>query len=109
MAITLQQTYGTNATQDATNLTLVKADFADVSLTSAANNSAQALIAAQFLKWASVLTEANQNLDTTQLITIERNLESLTTRGGNTYTRVSYTINFDKLTPTVVIDPDDFT
>lgn len=108
MAITLQQTHGTNATQDATSVTLTKADFADVSLTSAANNSAQALVAAQFLKWAALLTEANQNLDATQLITITRDLESLTTRGGNTYTRVSYTINFDKLTPAITIDPDDF-
>ncbi|HEY9653640.1 MAG TPA: hypothetical protein V6C95_23465 [Coleofasciculaceae cyanobacterium] len=108
MTIDLQQTHGTNATQDLTNLTLVKADFADVGLSPDANDSAQALVAAQFLKWAAVLTEENQNLDSSQLITIARDLESITTRGGNTYTRVSYSINFDKLTPTITIDPDDF-
>ncbi len=108
MAITLQQTHGTNATQDATNVTLVKADFADVGLSPDANDSAQSLVVAQFMKWVAIFTEANQNLDSTQLITITRDLESLTTRGGNTYTRVSFSVNFDKLTPTIVIDPDDF-
>lgn len=108
MAINLAQVFGNNATQDATSLTLNKADFADVSLTAEAANTAQALVAAQFLKWAAVLTEENQNLDSSQLITINRDLESITTRGGNTYTRVTYSINFDKLTPTITIDPDSF-
>lgn len=108
MTVSLAQTHGTNATQDATTVTLVKADYLDVGLDSPETSSAQALVAAQFLKWAAFLTEANQPLDATQLITISRDLESLTTRGENTYTRVSYTINFDKLTPAVVIDPDDF-
>jgi hypothetical protein len=108
MTITLDQLFGAGATQDATTLTLSKADFVGVGLNGAADNSAQSLFVAIFLKAAQVLTEANQALDSTQLVTLGRDLDSLITRDGNTYTRVGYSSNFDKLTPTTVIDPDDF-
>ena len=108
MAITLAQLFGPNATQDATTFTLHKADFADVGLRASADNPAQALFVAIFLKAAQILTEENQALDSSQLVMLGRDLDSLTTRSGNTYTRVGYTSNFDKLTPTVILDPDDF-
>lgn len=109
MPISLTQLFGAGATQTATSITLQKADFADIGLDASETNSAQSLFAAIFLKAAQILTEDNQALDISQLILVLRDLDSLTTRSGNTYTRVGYSVSFDKLTPTIVVDPDDFT
>ena len=108
MPITLAQLFGPNATQDATTLTISKADLAAVGLNPLADNPAQGLFVGIFLMAAQILTDANQALDPTQLVTLGRDFDSLTTRDGNTYTRVGYSCNFDKLTPTITIDPDDF-
>ncbi|MBC1242280.1 hypothetical protein GNE10_35350, partial [Nostoc sp. 2RC] len=54
---TLTQVFGANATQDATTITITKADLTGVGLTAASENTAESLFTAIVLKAQTALTE----------------------------------------------------
>ena len=106
---TLQQVFGANAVQDATTLTISKADL--TGLTASASNRAEALFVAILLKAKSYLTETNYDSNTDQSITIvtpDYNAQSLVTRGTQQYRQYTENINLFKIDNTGAIDPDDF-
>lgn len=106
---TLQQVFGTNATQTATTLTVSKADL--TGLTASATNSAESLFVAILLKAKSYLTETNYEANTDQSITIvtpDFNAQSLVTRGTQQYRQYTENINLFKIDASGALDPDDF-
>lgn len=111
MEPTLTQVFGAGATQDATTITITKANL--VGLTASANNTAEALLTG-ILKTAAVnLTDANRDLNIDQSVVIDLSqTPSFTTRiNGNTtetYIRNTISVELDKAYGTVEIDPDDY-
>ncbi|MBW4598726.1 MAG: hypothetical protein KME29_03830 [Calothrix sp. FI2-JRJ7] len=103
---TLTQVFGTNATQDATTITIYKADL--TGLTATANNSAESILAAIDLKASSYLTQTNQDLNPDQSIVIEQGTGSITTRNNLNYREYNLTITLSKLDTQSAIDPNDF-
>lgn len=108
---TLQQVFGANALQDATTLTITKADL--VGLTADANNTAEALLTG-ILKTAAVnLTDTNRDSNIDQSVVVDLSqIPTFTTRiNGNstdTYIRNTISVELDKAYGTVDIDPDDY-
>ncbi len=106
---TLQQIFGTNSTQTATELVISKADL--TGLTASANNSAESLFVAILLKAKSFLTTANYDLNIDQSVTVvtpDFNAQSLVTRNNIQYRQYSETVNLYKVDSSSAIDPDDF-
>ncbi|WP_414546514.1 hypothetical protein [Nostoc sp. CCY0012] len=105
---TLQQVFGANAIQDATTITIVKADL--TGLTADANNTAESLLAAINLKAQTYLTQANFDANLDQSIYIESGFSSFTTRGVNndSYRVDPVTITFVKPDSNSTLDPDDY-
>jgi hypothetical protein len=104
---TLQQVFGSNAVQDATTLTISKADL--TGLTASANNTAESLLVALILKAETYLNDTNQanNIDQSVSITTATT-PSFTNRNNVVYIRDSITVEIDKIAPTLTIDPDDY-
>lgn len=108
---TLQQVFGANATQDATKITIQKADLAGVGLTASANNSAESLLVAILLNAKTTLTPANYETNIDQSITIETpgfNAQSLVTRNNTQYRQYTQTVNLYKVDSSAALNPDDF-
>lgn len=105
---TLQQIFGTNASQTSTDIILKKADFTDVNLTASATNRAEALFAAIMLKALLYLTPTNQESNVDIQITIEPSYESLVTRNSQTYRQKTYSFNFQRLDTGTALRADDF-
>lgn len=105
---TLQAVFGANATQDATTITIYKADL--TGLTASANNRAEALFTAISLKAKSGLTKTGFDADTDQSIYIDSGYPTFTFRGSNndSYRVDQLTINLAKPDTASVIDPDDY-
>lgn len=105
---TLQQVFGTNAVQDATTITITKADL--TGLTAGANNSAESLLAAINLKAKAYLTQTNFDANIDQSIVIENGFSSFTIRGTNndSYRLDQITISLAKLDTASTLDPDDY-
>jgi hypothetical protein len=108
---TLIQVFGANAVQDATTITITKADL--VGLTPSANNTAEALLTG-ILKTAAVnLTDANREANIDQSVFVDLSqTPSFTTRvNGNTtetYIRNTISVELDKAYGVNEIDPDDY-
>lgn len=100
--------FGATATQDATTVTLTKADFTGVGLTASATNHGEAVLVAILKKAATALTVAAQVANPDQQITIEQGVTGTVIRDGNTYRQYPYTVNLQKLEPADTVDPDDF-
>ena len=105
---TLQEVFGSFATQSDVALTINKSNLAEVGLTAANDNSAEALLAAIIAIAQKHLTLTNQDSNPDQSITIDDGLPSLITRSDNTYRQISKTINFEKLDTQTTFDPDDY-
>jgi hypothetical protein len=107
---TLIQVFGANAVQDATTLTITKADLASAGLTASANNTAESLIIAMLLKSKTYLSEENRDLNIDQSVTIADGLTpSTASRNNQIYLRNSLSIEIDKLLDGATnIDPDDY-
>lgn len=110
MEPTLIQVFGTNAIQDATTLTISKADLTSVGLTPSANNTAESLLLAIMLKFKSVLTDTARDTNVDQSVAVVEGFSpSITTRNNTTYLRNTISVEVDKvLTGADVIDPDDY-
>lgn len=105
----LTQVFGAGATQDATTLTISKADLASVGLTAALNNNPEALVVALVLKWASYLNETNQTTDNDIQITIaDSGFPQIVTRNSIQYRQVTYNVNLQTPDTGFTVDPDNY-
>ncbi|MDZ8083197.1 MAG: hypothetical protein RMZ69_23835 [Nostoc sp. ChiQUE01a] len=103
---TLQQVLGANATQDATTITIVKADL--TGLTASANNTAESLVTGIILKASGYLNSTNQATNTDIQITIEdSNFPQVVTRNNTQYRQTTYNVNFQSA-DNYTLDPDNF-
>ncbi|ARV60628.1 hypothetical protein BZZ01_20240 [Nostocales cyanobacterium HT-58-2] len=105
---TLQQVFGTNATQDANILTIKKSDLTGVGLTPAATNTAESLVVALVKLWEKTLTATNQESNPEQQITIEDGFPSIVFRNNSNYRQYPKTIAFQKVDNSTDLDPDDY-
>ena len=108
---TLQQVFGDNASQNATTLTISKADLSSLGLTPSANNSAESLFVAILLKAKQYLSVANYEANIDQSITIatpDFNAQSLVTRNNQQYRQFQEVVNLYKVDSSSTIDPDDY-
>jgi hypothetical protein len=105
---TLQSVFGANAVQDATTITILKADLP--TLTASANNTAESLVVALSLKWQAGLTETNFNSNIDQSIYVGTGYPNFAFRGtNNTQYRVDQlTFNLAKIDTANTIDADDY-
>lgn len=106
---TLQQLFGANATQNATTLTISKADL--IGLTASANNSAESLYVAILLKAKQHLTVANYEANIDQSITIttpDFNAQTLITRNNQQYRQFTESVNLYKVDSSSAINPNDY-
>ncbi|MFN6515698.1 MAG: hypothetical protein RMY29_014550 [Nostoc sp. CreGUA01] len=105
---TLQQIFGANATQDATTITITKADLPG--LTASANNKGESLLAAINLKAQQYLTQANFDANIDQSIIVDKGFSSFVFRGINNdqYRTDQITVSLAKLDTNNTIDPDDY-
>jgi hypothetical protein len=104
---TLQQVFGASATQDATTLTITKADL--TGLTASSTNRAEALLAAILIKAKSYLTSDNQTSNADQSITIADGfVPSYTVRDSIQYRQDDITVSLQKPAGSLALDPDDY-
>lgn len=106
---TLIEVFGAGATQDATTVTIAKADLASVGLTASASNSAESLLVALILKAQTYLNDTNlaTNIDQSVSITTATT-PTFTNRNNAVYIRDAISIEIDKPSPSLAIDPDDY-
>lgn len=106
---TLVQVFGSNATQDSSNLVISKSDLAQIGFTASSENTAESLLAALILKAGEYLTEANQEASGKDMsITIEREQDTILIKDDEQYRQYQFTINMERLEPESAIDPDFF-
>lgn len=106
---TLSQVFGSNATQDATTLTIPKADLASVGLTASANNTAESLIVAILLKAADYLKDTNQQTNTDIQVTIaDSGFPQIVTRNNVQYRQVTFNINLQTPDTGFTLDPNNY-
>mgnify|MGYP007006696582 CR=1 FL=1 len=79
MEPTLEQIFGANATQDATDIVIKKADLVAVGLVAAADNNPESLFVALIKNAALILTPENRDLNADQSIVIGEYSESIST------------------------------
>jgi len=105
---TLAQIFGATATQDATTVTITKADFSSTGFTPAASNTAESILAAIVAFSQVTLTSTNQSSNADQSIVITDNIDTLTTRSSVTYRRKNKAISFDKVDAGSTFNPGDY-
>jgi hypothetical protein len=108
---TLEEVFGTGTTQDATSITILKANLPG--LTAIANNTGESLFTGILKRGAVNLTDTNRETNIDQSVFVDLSLTpSFTTRtNGNTtetYIRNTISVELDKAYGTVEIDPDDY-
>lgn len=106
---TLVDVFGANATQNATDLVIKKADLAALGLTASAANTAESLLISIILKAAAVLTEVNRLTDTTNRnIAIEFAGADIFSDGlGNDFLRRAWSVSAYTDYALPDFDPDD--
>lgn len=106
---TLQEIFGAGATQDATTITILKADLP---MTSAAANRGEQIFAAICKKASIKLNPTDFATNANQSINIAPGFDSLTYRTigsvQETLLQTQLNINFAKLQPTSGVTPDDY-
>jgi len=105
---TLQEVFGANATQDATDIVIKKADLAG--LTPSASNTAESLLSGILLTAKPTLSSTNFASNIDQSLSIENGFSSFTTRGTNNaaYRVDQLNVNLAKLDTGATLDPDDY-
>lgn len=105
---TLVQLFGAGATQDATTLTIHKADLPR--LTPSANNTAESLLTGILLQAQTQETKANFDLNIDQSVYIEDGFPSFIFRGTDNapYEVRQLTVNLAKPDTSATIDPDNY-
>jgi hypothetical protein len=106
---TLQDIFGTGATQTATTITILKSDLA---MTATATNRGEQVLAAIVKKAIPVLTAANFSTNPDQSITIGIGFDQLAYRTVGTdqltYLQNQITMSFAKLQPSAGLTPDEY-
>jgi hypothetical protein len=102
----LQDVLGPGATQDATTITILKADLPG--LTPAANNNGEQLFAGIVKRARVYLTDANQTNNPDQNITFGETFSRFVTRNDQKYRQNQIPINFQKLDNDPDIEPDEY-
>ena len=105
---TLIQVFGANATQNATDIILKKADLVAVGLSPSPTNSAESLFVAIALNAKLNLSTANRNTNPDQSVAIEDGFAQIASRGTTQYYQSSFTLTAQKINTTAAIDPDDY-
>jgi hypothetical protein len=107
---TLQEVFGSNATQTATTITINKSDLAIVGLTASATNTAESLITALTLMASRSLTETNRASDTANRnVTLSYNGQDLIDQGTAGYFRRDiYSLLLYKTTALQTVNPNDY-
>ncbi len=101
---TLTDTFGANATQDATKITIFKADL--LGLTATENNTAESIIAALTLKLTTALTEEKQISNPDQQVTVvDADINEPISRNNKNYVRKTYYFQFDTEDETNGLNP----
>ncbi|MBD2412215.1 hypothetical protein FACHB389_35895 [Nostoc calcicola FACHB-389] len=105
---TLQEIFGANATQDATTVTIVKADLPG--LTASANNRGESLLTGIILKAQAGLPKTSFDTNLNQNVYVELGYPGFTFRGtdNDPYRVDQFTVNLAKLDTQSTIDPDDY-
>jgi hypothetical protein len=106
---TLQDIFGANATQTATDIIIKKADLP---MTASATNRGEQVLAAMIKKNSTLLTATNFNTNPDQSITIGTGFDQLAYRTVGTetltYLQNQVTLSFAKLQSSTGITPDDY-
>jgi hypothetical protein len=105
---TLIQVFGANATQNATEIVIKKADLVAVGLTPGASNTAESLLMAIALNAKVTLSTNNRNTNPDQSLAIEDGYAQIANRGTTQYYQSSFTLTAQKVNTTAAIDPDDY-
>ena len=107
---TLQQVFGSNATQDNTDIIIKKSDLPG--LTASNNNTAESLVVAIILKSADFLTATNRESNSDQSVVIGEMSETITTSFVNNqtvrYNQKTIPIELYKPQGSISINPMDF-
>lgn len=109
---TIQEIFGSGASQTATAITIDKADLSAVGLTAGSDNTAESLLSAVLLLAKGALTQTSFDSNSDQSITIEPGFDSIIQRddgAGNfiNYRQNQITVNLYK-PDSDGIDPDDY-
>ncbi|MCC5640548.1 hypothetical protein LC593_32910 [Nostoc sp. CHAB 5844] len=105
----LTDVFGAGATQNATTVTIAKADLAAVGLTASASNTAESLLVAILLKAETYLNDTNQANNIDQSVSLSTaTTPSFTNRNNAVYIRDAITVEIDKPAGTLTIDPDNY-
>jgi hypothetical protein len=102
---TLEQVFGPGATEDATNITIPKANLPG--LTVAASNRAESLFLGIVQLGAENLTQLTFAANPDQSLVVAYASRDLTTRDGNDNVRHNYFLSAYVPTPISVVTPDD--
>jgi hypothetical protein len=106
---TLQDIFGTNATQTATDIIIKKADLP---MTSAAVNGGEQVLAAIVKNAQTPLSATNYGTNADQNISIQPGYDSIVYRTVNNatvnYLQTQLTLNFSKLQTAAGVTPDDY-
>lgn len=105
---TLQTVFGAGATQDATTITIIKANLPR--LTPTATNTAESLLTGILLQAQNGLTKTTFDANIDQSLYIEIGFPSFLFRGANndSYRNDPLTINLVKADTSETIDPDNY-
>jgi hypothetical protein len=106
---TLQQVFGANVSQTATQLVITKADLAAVGLTPSATNTAESLVVALLLLAGSYLNDTNQDTNPDIQVTINQGTTpSIISRNNAIYRQISFDVQLQTIDTTTTIDPDNY-
>lgn len=106
---TLQQVFGTNASQDATTVTISKADLTSVGLVASANNTAESLLVALILKAATYLSPTNQNSNPDIQVTVEQStFPSIVVRNNQNYRQTTFNVNLQTIDVNSAVNPNNY-
>lgn len=106
---TLTQVFGANASQNATTITITKADLASAGYTPTETDSAEKILAAVIDKARQTLTSTAADTNPDQSIIFDDEpFFTGTQRGSARYTRLSLTVNFDTAVSITGIIPDNY-
>ncbi|MCC5641105.1 hypothetical protein LC593_35850 [Nostoc sp. CHAB 5844] len=105
---TLQEIFGSNASQTSTTITITKADL--TGLTASSSNSGESLLVAILLQAKVNLTQTNFDSNIDQSIYIATGFSSFTNRGTDQtqYRTDQLTVTLAKIDNQATFDPDDY-
>jgi hypothetical protein len=106
---TLQQVFGSNASQDATSVTISKADLTSVGLVAGANNTAESLLVALILKAAAYLSPTNQDSNPDIQVTVEQStFPSIVVRNNQNYRQTTFNVNLQTIDVNSAVNPNNY-